>query len=79
MNRFGLSLNLEAVKNAVRQWPMSRRIQLVRELEEETWAGRVMETVRRIRRQAGSLSQKEVNRIVMKVRKRIYGKDPGGY
>lgn len=72
MSRGNVALNFDTVRNAVRRWPMNRKIQLVRELEEETWAQRLDNVVRKIRRQAGSVSQKKISSIVERVRKRLY-------
>ena len=72
MNRENAALDFNRVRNAVRRWPMNRKIQLVRELEDETWTERLDSVVRKIRRQAGTVSRKKISSIVERVRKRLY-------
>lgn len=73
MNRVERLFDFNAVRDVIRRWPMNRKIQLVQELEQETWADRFDRVVRRMRRQAGPLSQKRIQDIVARARKRLYG------
>lgn len=55
----------------VKQLPLQQKLQLVRELEQETWASQLDTVVNRIRsrRSVQELTPKELTRIVEDVRK----------
>ena len=55
----------------IKRLPLREKLQLVRELEQETWAMRLEQVVKRIRarKSVKQLSMGEINRIVEDVRK----------
>lgn len=60
----------------VKQLPLQKKLRLVRELEQETWASQLDTVVNRIRsrRSAQELTPKEITRIVEGVRKSRYAR-----
>lgn len=75
MSKFCLEMDL---KELINKMPVRRKIELIRELEKETLPERLDNVANKIRRQIKHIpSQKEIDRICKKVRKRIYEKYKG--
>lgn len=71
MSKFTLELN---IKELIEKMPMNKRIELVRELEKETWAKRLDQVVKRIRKhfRRHPLSFRKITRICEEVRQQRY-------
>lgn len=75
MSNFMLQMD---IRELIGKMPINKKIELVRELEKETWAKRLDSVVNKIRSQIKSVpNQKEINRICKKVRKKVYAKYKG--
>lgn len=66
------------ITTILKQLPLREKLQLVRQLEQETWAAQLDDVVTRIRsrRSVQELSPKEITRIVEDVRKSRYARRP---
>jgi len=71
MSKFTLELN---IKELIEKMPMNKKIELVRELERETWAKRLDQVVKKIRKRfrRRPLSFRKITQICEEVRQRHY-------
>ena len=73
-NKVTLELDPTQVEELVEKLSIQDKIQLIRKLENETWAQRLDEVVGRIRKRfkQNPISDKEITRICEETRQRIY-------
>lgn len=70
MSKFTLEMD---IRELIERMPISKRIELVRELERETWAKRLDNVVNKIRHQIKRIpNEEEITRLCKKARKRVY-------
>ncbi len=68
------------IKEIINKMPVRKRIQLVRELEKETWAQRLDDVTSKIRQQVKHIpSEEEITELSQRARKKVYEKYKGRY
>jgi Mg/Co/Ni transporter MgtE len=76
MSTFTLKID---IKEAINKLPINKRIELVRDLEQETWAVRLDNVTDKIRHQIKHIpNEEEITRLCKKARKRVYEKYQSG-
>lgn len=76
MSKIALELNIREVKNLVDQLPLNDKIQLLRELQKESWAKRLKRIFQNIdaRRRKHKLSVKTISQEIEKARRAFYAR-----
>ncbi|MBU3959013.1 MAG: hypothetical protein KKE91_04045 [Candidatus Omnitrophica bacterium] len=76
MSKFILEVD---IKELIERMPLKQRIELVRNLEKETWTKRLDNVADKIRHQIKRIpNEEEITQLCKKVRKRIYEKYQSG-
>lgn len=79
MSEYTLDVEVD-IKKLINKLPLPRKLELVRELERETWAKRLDDVVDKIHRQIRHIpSEEDIRNICKKVRKKVYEKYKSGH
>ena len=71
-----IEVNVEQLQEAIDRLPARDQIRLLKKLQRKSWAKRIQNILKRIdqRRKKHPISQEEITKEVMAVRKQIYAK-----